>query len=136
MFLIRQKIFPVFVCSIAMALLFVLGAVSAEDKIIKELQKYFTKHGVDTNNWDIEFFSNTKLQNTDVLRSLVKNQSRYNLIVTGQIFHHSGKGNKKANIISELKNEKYIPHKIGSDPKDLLTPDKALKAVDEFLFNI
>jgi len=111
----------------------VLGEVSDEEKITRELQKYFTKHGIETNEWDINFFSNTKLQNTDVLRSLVKNQSRYNLIVTGQIHHHSGKGNKKANIISELKNEKYIPHKIGTDPKDLLTPDKALKAIDDYL---
>lgn len=111
----------------------VLGEVSDEEKITRDLQKYFTKHGVDTNSWDINFFSNTKLQNSDVLRSLVKNQSRYSLIVTGQIHHHSGKGNKKANLISELKNEKYIPHKIGTDPKDLLTPDKALKAVDDFL---
>lgn len=111
----------------------VLGEVSDEEKITRELQKYFTKHGIDTNSWDINFFSNTKLQNSDVLRSLVKNQTRYNLIVTGQIHHHSGKGNKKANIISELKNEKYIPHKIGSDPKDLLTPDKTLEAVSNFL---
>lgn len=111
----------------------VLGEVSDEGKITRDLQKFFTKHGVETNNWDINYFNNTKLQNVDVLRSLVKNQSRYSLIVTGQIHHHSGKGNKKANIISELKNEKYIPHKIGSDPKDLLTPDKALKAVDDFL---
>lgn len=113
----------------------ILGEVSNEEKITRDLQKYFTKNGVDTNSWDINFFSNSKLQNTDVLRSLVKNQSRYNLIVTGQIHHHSGKGNKNANIISELKNEKYIPHKIGSDPNDLLTPDKVLKAVDDFLNN-
>jgi len=114
----------------------VLGEVSDEGKITRDLQKYFTKHGIETNDWDINYFSNTKLQNSDVLRSLVKNQSRYNLIITGQIYHHSGKGNKKANIISELKNEKYIPHIIGSDPKDLLTPDKALKAVDEYLKKI
>jgi len=110
----------------------VLGEVSDEEKVTRDLQKYFTKQGIDTNDWDINFFSNAKLQNSDVLRSLIKNQSRYNLIVTGQIHHHSGKGNKKANIISELKNEKYIPHKIGSDPKDLLTPDKMLKTVHEF----
>jgi type III restriction enzyme len=85
------------------------------------------------NEWDIEFNNNTKLQNTDILRSLVKGQTRLNLIITGQIFHHSGKGNKKANIISELHNEKYIPHKIVSDPKDKLTPDKILKSLKEFL---
>ena len=113
----------------------VLGEVSNEEAILQELQKYFTKLGIQTTNWDIAFFNNTKFANSDILRSLVKNQSRYNLIITGQIFHHSGKGNKKANLISELKNEKYIPHIIGSDPKDLLTPDKALKAVAEYINN-
>lgn len=113
----------------------VLGEVSDEEKIIQDLQQYFVKQGIKTNEWDIKFFNNSKLQNADVLRSLVKGQSRYCLIIIGQIHHHSGKGNAKANIISELKNEKYIPHKVGSNPKDLLTPDKALKAVDEFLFN-
>jgi len=111
----------------------VLGEVSDKDLVVQELQKYFTKLQVNTNDWDIKFFSNAKLQNTDVLRTLVKGQSRFNLIITGQIHHHSGKGNKKANIISELENPKYIPHKIGSNPKDILTPDKVLKAVDEFL---
>lgn len=111
----------------------ILGEVSNEELIMQDLQGYFTKQGIRTNDWDIKFFNNTKLQNSDVLRSLVKGQSRYNLIVTGQIHHHSGKGNKKANIVSELKNGKYIPHKIGSDPKDLLTPEKTLEAVDNFL---
>lgn len=110
----------------------VIGEVSGEELIIQELQKYFTKQGVQTNDWDIKFVNNTKLQNSDILRSLVKGQSKFNLVITGQIHHHSGKGNKKANIISELKNQKYIPHAIGSDPQDLLTPDKALKAVHEF----
>ena len=64
---------------------------------------------------------------TNILRSLQKGQSKYSLIVTGQIFHHSGKGNTKANIISELKNEKYVPHIIGSNPKDLLTSEKTME---------
>ncbi len=53
--------------------------------------------------------------------------------MTGQIFHHSGKGNAKANIISELKNEKYIPHCIGSNPKDFLTPEKIIEVIDEYI---
>lgn len=114
----------------------VLGEVTDEEKIMQELQKYFTKQGIDTNSWDINFISNTKLHNSDVLRSLVKGQSRYNLIVTGQIHHHSGKGNEKANIISELKKSKYVPNKIGSNPKDLLTPDKILEAIDNYLKEI
>jgi len=43
--------------------------------------------------------------------------------------HHSGNGDKKTNIISELSNPKYIPHGIGSNPQDLLTPDKTIEAV-------
>ena len=62
-----------------------------------------------------------------------KGQSKFSLIVTGQIFHHSGKGNAKANIISELKNEKYIPHSIGSNPKDLLTPEKIIEVIDDYI---
>jgi type III restriction enzyme len=83
----------------------VLGEVSSEEQIMQELQAYFTKNGVGTNDWGIKFFNNTKLQNADVLRSLVKGQSRFNLVLTGQIHHHAGKGNAKSNIISELKNE-------------------------------
>ncbi len=45
---------------------------------------------------------------------------------------HSGKGNAKANIISELKNEKYIPHFIVSNPKDFLTPEKIIEVVNEY----
>ena len=111
----------------------VLGEVSDKEKIVKDLQLFFTKHGVGTNNWSIIFFNNNKLENTDVLRSLVKGQSKYDLIITGQIFHHSGKGNKKANIISELKNEKYIPHKIGCDPKEVLTSEKVLRAIENYI---
>ena len=111
----------------------ILGEVSDEELIIKELQKYFTKKRLKTNDWDIKFFNNSKLQKSDVLRSLVKGQSRFNLIITGQIHHHAGKGDKKSNIISELKNPKYVPYIVGSDPRDLLTHEKILKAVENFL---
>jgi len=111
----------------------VLGEVSDEALIRNELNKYFEKIGISTTDWDIEFFNNTKLGNTNILRSLQKGQSKYSLIVTGQIFHHSGKGNTKANIISELRNEKYIPHIIGSNPKDLLTPEKIVDGIHKYL---
>ena len=111
----------------------VLGEVSDESLIRSELNKYFEKIGVNTTDWDIEFFNNTKLGNSNILRSLQKGQSKYSLIVTGQTFHHSGKGNTKANIISELKNEKYIPHIIGSSPTDLLTPDKLIEGIHKYL---
>ncbi|PWS25917.1 hypothetical protein DHW03_18975 [Pedobacter yonginense] len=112
----------------------VLGEASDHALISKELNKYFVKLGVSPTDWDIEYFNNSKLQNVNVLRSLHKGQSRFTIIITGQIFHHSGKGNAKANIISELKNEKYITHYIGANPKDLLTPDKIIDVVNEHIF--
>jgi type III restriction enzyme len=111
----------------------VLGEVSAIAQIRKELNDYFEKIGITTTDWNIEFFNNKKLQNSSVLRSLHKGQSKFSIIVTGQIFHHSGKGNTKANIISELENEKYIPHCIGSNPKDLLTPAKMTQTLNNYL---
>ena len=111
----------------------VLGEVSDQALIRNELNNYFEKIGISVTDWKIEFFNNSKLQNTNVLRSLQKGQSKFAIIVTGQIFHHSGKGNTKANIISELKNEKYIPHIIGSNPKDKLTPNKIIDSIDNYI---
>lgn len=111
----------------------ILGEVTEEELITKEFQKYFTKINIKPTDWDIQFFNNNKLQRSDILRSLVKGQSKYNIVITGQIHHHSGKGNKKANILSELKNPKYIQHIVGCHPKDILTHEKALIALSDFL---
>jgi type III restriction enzyme len=114
----------------------ILGEVSDQSLIREELNNYFEKIAVKITDWKIEFFNNSKIQNTKLLRSLQKGQSKFSLIVTGQIFHHSGKGNTKANIISELKKEKYIPHTIGSNPKNMLTPDKIVFVIDEYINKI
>lgn len=111
----------------------VLGEVSDQALIRNELNKYFEKLGIMATDWNVDFFNNTKLGNTNLLRSLQKGQSKYSIIITGQIFHHSGKGNSKANIISELKNEKYIPHIVGVNPRDLLTPDKIKETIHNYL---
>jgi len=111
----------------------ILGEVSDEGLIRNQLNRYFQKIGVDTVDWSIDFYNNSKLQNGKILRSLQKGQSKYSLIVTGQIFHHSGKGNEKANIIAELSNGKYIPHIIGGSPKDLLTPDSLIEVIHKYL---
>jgi len=111
----------------------VLGEVSDQIQISKILNNYFSKVGVATIDWNIDYINNARLQNSNVLRSLHKGQSRFSLIVTGKIFHHSGKGNAAANIISELKNSKYIPHCIGSNPKDFLTPERIIEVIDEYI---
>ncbi|WP_081212523.1 hypothetical protein [Salegentibacter sediminis] len=111
----------------------VLGEVTDSAMIREELNKFFQKLGIEINSWNIDFYNNSKLENSNLLRSLIKGQSKYNLIITGQIFHHSGKGNKKANILSELKNEKYVPHKVGGSPKDKLTSDKVISLINEYI---
>jgi type III restriction enzyme len=111
----------------------IVGEVADENLIRKKLQEYFAKYGVGATQWDIAFFSNTKLRNSDVLNKLKKGQSKYNIIITGQIYHHSGKGNASANILTELKKEKYIDHVVGCSPKDILTIDNILEKIDEYL---
>jgi len=111
----------------------IAGEVADENLIRGKLQDYFAKYGVRATQWDISFFSNTKLRNSDVLGKLKKGQSKYNIVITGQIYHHSGKGNTSANILTELKKEKYIDHIIGCSPKDILTIDNIIEKIDEYL---
>ena len=113
----------------------VLGEVSDQTQIRYELNSYFAKIGVGTTEWDVNFVNNTKLENANIYKSLQKGQTKYNIIVIGQIHHHSGKGNQKANIISELSNEKYIPYIVCSSPKELLTPDRLIEKLHEYLQN-
>jgi len=60
----------------------------------------------------------------------IKGQEKYNLINAGQIHPHSWKGNKKVNVVSELKNEKYVSHFIGCDPTSILNSSIIITAVD------
>jgi type III restriction enzyme len=109
----------------------ILGEVTDEALVVQELQAYFAKHSLSTNDWSVKFVNNLKLQNADVLRSLQRGKSKFDLIVTGQIHHHAGKGNSKANLLSELKNEKYIPH-LAADPRTALTPSRLLESLEEY----
>lgn len=113
----------------------ILGEVSDQSQIRQELNSYFDKIGVKATEWNVDFFNNTKLENGNIYKSLQKGQTKYNVIVIGQIHHHSSKGNQKANIISELSNEKYIPYIVGSSPKDLLTPNNLIEKLHEYLNN-
>ena len=111
----------------------VLGEVADEDLLREKLREYFAKHGLKTTAWDIVFYSNSKIRNSDVLSGLRKGQTKFNLIITGQIFHHSGRGNQRANILTELKKPKYVEHIVGCSPKELLTVDDVLEKLDEYL---
>jgi len=97
----------------------ILGEVIEENIIINKLQKYLAKHGLKATDWDLTFYNNTKIRNSDVLNKFKKGQSKYSIIITGQIYHHSFKGNKSKNIFSELKKPKYIDHIMGCSPEKL-----------------
>lgn len=111
----------------------VLGEVVDEDLIREKLRGFFAKYGLKVTDWDIAFFGNSKIRNSDVLNGLKRGQTKFNVIVTGQIHHHSGKGNQSANILTELKKDKYIDHVVGCSPKEMLTVDNILKCLNEYL---
>lgn len=111
----------------------VLGEVVDEDLIREKLRGFFAKYGLKATDWDIAFFGNSKIRNSDVLSGLKRGQTKYNVIITGQIYHHSGKGNQSANILTELKKDKYIEHIVGCSPKDQLTVDNILERLEEYL---
>lgn len=111
----------------------VLGEVVDEDLIREKLRGYFAKYGIKTTDWDIVFYGNAKIRNSDILGILKKGQTKFSVIITGQIHHHSGKGNQSANLLTELKKEKYIDHIVGCSPKELLTVDDVIKKLDKHL---
>ncbi|MBU0578696.1 hypothetical protein KJ628_01805, partial [Patescibacteria group bacterium] len=113
----------------------VLGEVVDEDLIREKLRGFFAKYGLKATDWDIVFIGNSKIRNSDVLSGLKKGQTKYNVIITGQIYHHSGKGNQSANILTELKKDKYINHIVGCSPKDQLTVDNILEKLEEYLIS-
>ena len=99
----------------------ILGGVTSKSNFRSELRIFFEKYNLKASDWNIDFFDNVKLSSSDILKSLIQGRSKYNLIITGQIYHHSTRGNKKANLISELKNKKYVPHITGCNPREELT---------------
>ena len=111
----------------------VLGEVADKDLARKKLQGFFSKHGLKATDWEIEFISSRKLKNWDVLKKLKKGQSKFNLLVTGQIHHHSGKGSESANLLAELKKAKYVDCIVGSSPKDILTVDGLVEKLEKYL---
>lgn len=111
----------------------ILGEVVNENLIRERLRDYFAKYGLKVTDWDIVFYGNSKIKNSDILSGLKKGQTKFNVIITGQIYHHSGRGNQSANILTELKKDKYIDHIVGCSPKELLTVDNVLEKLEEYL---
>lgn len=111
----------------------IIGETVDDDLILKDVRKYFIKYGLGTNDWDIQFISNSKLKSSDVFSGLKRGQSKYSLIITAQIYHHSAKGNESANILTELKKPKYIDHIVGSSPKDKLSTKDMLSALEKYI---
>lgn len=111
----------------------IIGETVDDDLILKDARKYFTKYGLGTNDWDIQFVPNSKLKSLGVFSGLKRGQSKYNLIITAQIYHHSAKGNESANILTELKKPKYIDHVVGSSPKDKLSVKDMLSVLENYI---
>jgi type III restriction enzyme len=111
----------------------ILGEVSNQQTMTHELNDLFTKLGLSPNNWGVDYYDNRKLKQPKTLKTLIKGQSKYDLIITGQIHSHALPGNTKSNIVSELNNEKYVDHIVGCDPKDVLTTDRLLSVLCNYL---
>lgn len=111
----------------------VLGEIaSSNDKIRTCLNNYFSKFGIRTQEWDVDFWSNKDIKNKD-LRSLKQGQSKYDLLITAQIHQHSSKGNKQGNLLSELMKPQYIKRIYGSSPKKVLTTDVLIDKIDAYI---
>ena len=111
----------------------VLGEVVDETAMIQELNNYFLKYRVNATDWSIDFFNNIKLRNSNIVSKLKKGQSKYSLVITAQIQHHSGRGNASANLLTELKKEKYVDNIVGCSPKSKLTIDNIMQKIDGYL---
>ena len=111
----------------------ILGEISESQSNFKQsLNNYFEKHNITANEWNIDFWNNQDIKRKDI-RSLKKGQSKYNLLITGQIHQHSSIGNKQSNLISELMKPQYVKRIYGSTPKKILTIDVFINKIDEYI---
>lgn len=111
----------------------ILGEVSDENNLLSDMRQYLAKFQLDANDWTLTIFNNSKLKTKDVFALLKRGQSKYHVAVTGQIHHHSAKGNQRANALSELRDEKYIDYIVGSSPKDVLTSTAFLESLNNYI---
>jgi len=111
----------------------VLGEISGDkNNFNASLNNYFSKFNIKAQEWDIEFWNNKIIKQKDI-RCLKKGQTKYNLLITGQIHQHSSKGNKQGNLLTELMKPQYIKRIYGSKPQNLLTSDVFINKIDEYI---
>ncbi len=115
-------------------IILILGEISGDKSKFQEaLNNHLSKYNIKPNEWDIDLWNNKKIKNKN-LKSLKKGQSKYNLVVTAQIHHHSSKGNKEQNLLVELASGmQYIDVEIGCKPQSLLTIDNFIDKIDEYV---
>ena len=112
----------------------ILGEISGDKSKFQEaLNNHLSKYNIRPNEWDIEIWNNKKIKNKS-LKSLRKGQSKYNLVITAQIHHHSSKDNKEQNLLMELvSGSQYIDSKFGCKPQSLLTVNNFIDKIDEYI---
>lgn len=111
----------------------VLGEISDNQVDFKEaFNSHFSKFGFKATEWDIDFWDNKTIKRKDI-RSLKKGQSKYNLLVTGQIHQHSSKGNKESNLLTELMKPNYVKRIYGCRPQQVLNKDLFVEKVNEYI---
>lgn len=111
----------------------VIGEISGNIINFNEaLNNFFSKFNIKAQEWDLEFWNNKIIKKKDI-RCLKKGQSKFDLIITGQIHQHSSKGNKKSNLLTELMKPQYVKRIYGSKPQDLLKADVFVNKIDEYI---
>ena len=117
-------------------MILILGEISGDkNKFQETLNNHFSKYNIRPNEWDIDIWNNKKIKNKS-LKSLKKGQSKYSLVVTAQIHHHSSKGNKEQNLLIELNEMHYIDMIYGCKPQNLLSVENFVNKIDEYINKI
>ena len=103
----------------------ILGEISEKKHISKleiSLQDHFSTYNTEEEIvWNVEHWDNNKLKNKGV-KTLRKPNTKYSLLITGQIHNHSIRGIQKANVLEELSDRNKYPEMIeGSKPQRLLS---------------
>ena len=103
----------------------ILGEISEKEHISKlkiSLQEHFRKYNTEEEiAWNVEHWDSNKLKSQGLV-PLKKSNTKYSLLITGQIHNHSVRGSQKANVLEELSDRNKYPEMIvGSRPQRLLS---------------